>query len=191
MKAGDPKKVAILSVIAIVIVSAAVFRSIPKGSAAPQALRVSTMNSAKTSYRASAGLPDAIYTNPFYHPNISVKKVLNPTATESVKPKPRADGAPVLNPLGGSLPPAVPEVTNRGSQQSNQEPRKHSIAVQAVLKVHSYKAMISVDGKPPLTLEKGDTIIEGIALAEVQEGFVILKTAKGPKKLSVGQQFEL
>ena len=196
MKAGDPKKAVILAVIAIVVVSAAVFRSIPKGSVAPQALRAANTPAGKTTFRTPADLPEAVYTNPFYHPSLSVKKVTKPPSPPAGTTSHMAGpGSPILSPVPGHLPdgvaPALPEVSNRGSQQSKQEPKKHSVAVQAVLKVHSYKAMISVDGKPPLSLEKGDTIIDGIVLAEVQEGFVILKTAKGLKKLSVGQQLEI
>lgn len=200
MKTGDPKKAIVLAAVAVAVITAAVVRSLPKsGNSSKVVAGGSAQTSSSPSPRSGGTLPDNVFSNPFYHANLVIKKSgPGPANTEeaAIENERRPSERPVLKPMGGQLPnvvaPAIPEDVNRGSQQSKQEPKKHSIAVEAVLKASSCRAMISVDGGAPEGKEKGDSVLGGIiTVVDVQETYVIFKTADGLKKISVGRQLQI
>jgi hypothetical protein len=192
MKVGDTRKAAVLGAIALTVVTVAVVRSIPRD----ELIKTlgSLVGGGERGSSAATELPETVLTNPFYHPKLARAKEAHPGGDE----RPAAQAGPILPPMQGSLPPVSVEVKSErpaenagGSQKSDEKPQKRVVAVEAVLKVGTMKVMVSIDGGQAEPREVGDSLFQGVVIAEIQEGAIVLKTPVGRKTILVGHEIEI
>lgn len=190
MQTGDPKKAAVLMVIALVVVGVAVFRAIPRGDGPPPHASSNAQASTGEAEENPTGLPEAVFTNPFYHPRLAPETPIREPGGEAASgghtslPTPYA-GSKGLEPMS-----VGPEDITGEGQQSKQEPQKRTVVVAAILKVDTLAALVSVDGGPTRQFGAGSEVFENLKILKVEEDGVIFRTATGKTKVLVGGKFE-
>jgi hypothetical protein len=203
MKTGDPKKVLVLVVVALVVLGVAVVRIIPKSEQGPRAVEA-----AETSADVAAvvsGEELVLRGDPFYHPKLEV-----PSSTPEVPGAGATGTSPVDGPSGGLPNPAkwgVPsgwipgligvrpatgdagdpeEKTGKGQQTK----KTRKVVLNAVLSVASPFAYLSVDGTEFRVGIGGE--VPGIGtVATIASGSVTVVTARGKVVFEIGEAVEL
>jgi hypothetical protein len=213
MKVGDPKKTAILAVIAVLAIGFC-FKQLFGGGGEPKVLRQAAGASADGATPASGTLVatnlDQLRVDPFSHPRLAPKVPTGGAITQTPSGGTNPDGLGLktgLVPDGpGELPRAYspglpidktpgrnwPDPVNPGEKPAGVEVKKVTqMTLKAIVKVNQRLAYISIDGQEPRAFRPGDLIKDDIQVAFVNDDSVIIKSSKATVTLRVGQQGDL
>ncbi|MCB8932591.1 MAG: hypothetical protein M9921_06760 [Fimbriimonadaceae bacterium] len=203
MKTGDPKKVLVLVVVALVVLGVAVVRILPKSEQGPRAVEGAEKTADVAAVVSSQEL--VLRGDPFYHPKLEL-----PSSAPDVGEADPAGAAPLDVPSGGLPNPArwgVPsgwipgligirpstgdtgdpeEKTGKGQQTK----KTRKVVLNAVLSVASPFAYLSVDGTEFRVGIGGE--VPGIGtIAAITSGSVTVVTARGKVVFEIGEAVEL
>jgi hypothetical protein len=220
MNVGDPKKAAVLGVVALVIVGVAVFQVIPKGEpkmgrqAPPAAKEEESKDVLSNDSLENAA--KSLSADPFAHPNLKAEvkdggkdSVTQPSGGGDAKgaklPKvgrrtwrppmewsdEYLEGTIGVDPeqqTGGNKPvnPGAPGQNAGKSQES--EKKKQGFLVEAIIKVDSSKAFISIDGQAAEAFKPGDVVGTLGKITLITETEVVIDHKGKKHVLPVGRQ---
>ena len=216
MQVGDPKKTAVLAVVAVGAFWF-LYSQLAGASGAPKVLRQANNAAADPNAPASSGQVIAmsveqLRADPFSHPRLAPKTPggAQPAATSDPAggATPTA-GAPTYDP-GESLPDIfkpngqigiskdrpddwpTPQNPGAGAGDTKVVTEKLiPVTLRAIFKVDARTAYLSVDGQEARAYKAGDVIKGDLVVVMVNDDSVILKTSKRTLTLKVGQQGDL
>lgn len=217
MQIGDPKKTAVLAIVAIGAIGFC-FKQLTGGGDTPKALRTD----ATAAPDASGALPaanatlamvslDQLRNDAFSHPKLASKGVANQTGpitpqANNANPNPvpnlGSEGGPnsLPGPLNGPLQkegdPVWPKPVNPGAPDGKPDgtvkvEKVTQVTLKAIVKVGQRIAYISVDGQEARGFRSGDLLKDDIQVTVVNDDSVIVKSGTKTVTLKVGQQGDL
>lgn len=210
MQVGDPKKTAILAVVALGAIGFCLSQ-VFGGKDEPRMLRQAggpqTSAPAGSSAIAVAQL-DRLRVDPFSHPMLAAKMTSKqPDNTESPRGAPPVLGRPGISPGEGppepfgpgtgidkTMDPKWPIPLSPGQRPDGatiQVEKLTQITLKAIVKVGSRTAYLSVDGQDARGFRPGDFVRGDVQVAFINDDSVIVKSRKATVTLRVGQQGEL
>lgn len=207
MQTGDPKKVAILSVVAVLIVGIAVFQAIPKGDK-PLRGKAATVQAKTAAHdETQSGLHDssptaslALQQDAFAHPGLERKEAKSeadpaPTASKG------AGSQPPFDPMQGSIGPAGPEplpgvggtpapdpAGNTGINQQSDQASKTTLKLEAIVTVTEPRAFIALDGGEAKAYVEGNSLGGLGKVIKISENSVTIQIGQRKLKLAVGAE---
>lgn len=188
MKVGDPKKAAVLGVVALVAVGAAVFQLIPKRQ--PPVPNQQAQAQQPQEARSEPG-EQSLLTRPFSHPLLAQREggpnqgSGQPQAPPSSAPTSSSVNPPLLPPLT-----FVAQGEPEEGRQSEPEPEPVvTVRLQAVLSAEDRVALLEVDGEVR-RVAVGQAIFEGVKVKTIRDDSITLQTPAGEQRLAVGATWE-
>lgn len=198
MTIGDPKKAAVLGVVALIVSSVAVFRALPRADRVVNTL-LAPADPEVADVRVPS-YPEVLARDPFSHTALAKKEAPSPansTPEEEFHPPylpgnvPGMDvryngegvGAPLPNPTGS------PEENTGLDRNSTVEDA--SVSVAAILVSDRATVMLRLNGGSPVTFKAGQTAFERAQVVKVDGDGVTLKTPKRTVTLKVGETVKL
>ncbi|MCH8274203.1 MAG: hypothetical protein IH851_05385 [Armatimonadetes bacterium] len=187
MKTGNPKAVAVLTAIAVAAVGFALYRFVPSG----------RLIEAVGGERASQGegepsAPDLsanVYTDPFWHPALVRPESGAVVHPPGVPAGPGGSSGP-LNPMAGNIQTEPEDITGSGQQSEERRPQR-SVILKAIVRVRRPAVMLSVDGARSKAFALGDEVFDGVRVAEILEGSVVLSAAEWSVTVRLGEMVYL
>jgi hypothetical protein len=218
MQVGDPKKTAMLAVVAVGALGFCFKQLLGGGGDGPKALRQANGGGGTAADSGQTPAPamtlamvqlDHLRTDPFSHPKLAPKTAGQTTPggvtgqggtplVSPIDPKQGGDPQGQLPWERGSIgidktkPGSWPDPVNPGSKPGEVEVKKLTqVTLRAIVKVNERLAYISVDGQEAQAYRPGDSIKDDITVAFVNDDSVIVKNSKSTVTLKVGQQGDL
>lgn len=210
MQIGDPKKTAMLGVVAI---GALIFLGSRvmglKGEEAPKATRQANAADAGATKLAITSV-DQLRNDPFSHPKLAPHfpnggqpPVNSGTGAGPITTPPTGgDAGPLLDPNSpgmtiSKVPPDDWPTPQNPDKHTGKDPRPQpvekmtTVVLKAIFKVGERTAYLSIAGSEPRPFRMGDLIKDDLIVVSVNDDSVILKTTKRTLTLRVGQQGDL
>lgn len=210
MQIGDPKKTAILAVVAVGALGFCAKQLLFAGGT-PHAVRQADSGSGASGEGdvAAGGMVVAttvedLRVDPFSNPKLAVKPDpkaglnLDPAPAPPLDSKPNSPFLPLPGATGiekippsqwpNPVDPGQPAPPNPGDVKVE---KVTQVTVKAIVKVNRYMAYLSVDGQEARGFRPGDLIKNDLQVAFVNDDSVILKSSKTTVTLKVGQQGDL
>lgn len=216
MQVGDPKKVKVLVAVAVCILGVAVFRALPKASAAPASAASGNLPGEARAAGGQSDLPRTTYNDGFSHPALAEKKNIVEAAGEGpitkkaapqtlpgrtqeplnvgLQPLPGQVGSSALPGSGAIADPksaAQPPEGNAGDGQRSTVADQQTLTLVGVVGADSFVAYIRTEEAEPKPFRVGAKVLAGWELASIEAEAVVLRSGKMTKRLKVGQQADL
>ncbi|MFY9234531.1 MAG: hypothetical protein WAO58_08740 [Fimbriimonadaceae bacterium] len=203
MKTGDPKKAAMLGVVAVVVLGAAVFQILPKGQ--PATPRKAPPAAEQTPSGDVGALvvsaQERLQKDPFTHPKLQKGVGETEAAKEAAKqvtvpPPPLSGDLGTLPEIGGNDPvrPPAPGGNASTSQQSEGAKLKDTgkqVMLEAIVSVQRSKAFIKVGGEDALGYLEGQKLPGVGVVTRIGDASITIRTPRGSKTLHVGSEKKL
>jgi len=193
MTVGDPKKAIVLAIVAVTIVSVAVFRAIPTPEAAGGKAMTRTP-AAEQAEQTPSEPPAEAAVDSFSHPSLATKE----TPTKKEVPKrdtpDRRQGPWQVDPdsIIGSLPDATEnpgEKTGKGRQVA--EKGVVRVRLEAVVRGATSLALVSVADSPSAPYAEGSMINGHIKLISISDSSIVIEASGSSKTIRVGEEIAL
>lgn len=203
MNVGDPKKAIVLAVVAVGVVTIAVFRSIPSGSPAAAMQRTSTAQTNEDGAKAERPVETGPTVDSFSHPNLGAPKSALAAQKDGQTDRLRSGGAgsgniPVVPRVDGVFGPPVraESALDPGESAGNNQQKKEErapVLVRLEMIVRSEQAFVMLvigsDKSGPLT--EGSFVGGDIRIVRIKEASVVLSTRGKETEVMLGQQVQL
>lgn len=194
MTVGDPKKAIVLAIIAVIIVSVAVFRSIPTPDPAT-GKQSSQPATAKQDDKIKAEPPTEATVDSFSHPSLATKEP--PKPKKDLPPTDQADrrqGPWKVDPESvlGSLPNATDnpgEKTGKGQQVAVKGVVR--LRLEAIVRGVTSLALVSVADSSSAPFAEGSMINGHIKLVSISESSIVIEASGSSMTIRVGEEIAL
>lgn len=200
MEVGDPRKTAILGVIAVAAIGFLVVRLMPEGrKQAGTSAKEPVPVGSSSSGAGSEAMIVSLIGDPFSHPMLA-RSITTGPAGPAPTPSPTGTGTPFGSQEGGSAPIQIQTLpTPNPSPGPGTAADPHGVPPSAIPKI-SLKgilcatesiAYLSLDGGASSGFRVGDTVSPGITLKVITPDTIVLQRGTKTQALKVGQQAEL
>lgn len=206
MTVGDPKRAAVLAVIAVGIVTIAVFRAIPSKENTPAQALTPLATVPEPEKQTAAAAPEVPSVDAFSHPNLAAKP--DAAQAKQSKPDPRKPTSVAAERSGsgnrpweldrgqttitGSIPDiGGPEKNTGGSQQENRGEGFIKLRLDAVVRGATSVALISVAQGEAQAVAEGAPVNGHIMIVKILEDRVVIRVSGKIRAVRVGQEVDL
>jgi hypothetical protein len=199
MNVGDPKKAIVLAVVAVGVVTAAVFRSIPSSGPAKQPAKA-TSTTPEESAKPDALPPEAALTvDSFSHPNLGAPRtaIAKPKVEEDTRPAQAFDrrGFKPMSPgdidIIGPLLPGSPRESAGKSQQQIEERAPVVVRLESIVRADIAFVMLAIGNDKSAPLPKGAIVSGDIRIVRIKESSVVVSTRGKETEIMLGQEVQL
>lgn len=195
MNVGDPRKAAVLAVIALVVVCAAVYRALPSAPTPVLAVPVTNSESANEKDADADDVGEAVSVDPFSHPDLD-PSTANPSTTESESPATQVNKAqtdalkqrPHTQPSAevfGTLPPVNP------MDGRMKEANAIKFSVEAVVRGDEALALVSIAGHDNIAVRVGTVLNGHVTIKAVKATSVVIEVSGKTLEVTVGDHVTL
>ncbi len=196
MNVGDPKKAIVLSIVAVLIVSVAVFRSLPSGDPDAQQGAVALRQpDDKPAPKESVEEPPIPTIDAFSHPQLGMManpKKDEPKPIKTVLRVPRYNPPRPISSTNRNIPILPnPEGITGNDQQPHVGETVLAVRLDAIVRSASAIAAFTVAGKSTAPYGEGMTINGHIKVIRIKESSVVIEIMKRRFELYVGQEVTL
>lgn len=190
MQVGDPKKAIVLSVIALVVVCAAVYRVLPSAPA-PVAKAPDASQTAANAPTLEEEVAESVAIDPFSHPDLAKEDETAPAqkqpeqAAQKPKPKPEISIEQPAPKRGTGFEP-LPPVQMSGDAGAPKTEAGLEFRVDAVVRGDEAMALVSIAQYSSIAVRPGTVLNRHVKIIEIKSGSVVIEASGKRHEVQVG-----
>lgn len=190
MQVGDPKKAIVLSVIALVVVCAAVYRVLPSAPA-PVAKAPDASQTAANAPTLEEEVAESVAIDPFSHPDLAKEDETAPAqkqpeqAAQKPKPKPEISIEQPASKRGTGFEP-LPPVQMSGDAGAPKTEAGLEFRVDAVVRGDEAMALVSIAQYSSIAVRPGTVLNRHVKIIEIKSGSVVIEASGKRHEVQVG-----
>jgi hypothetical protein len=190
MQVGDPKKAIVLSVIALVVVCAAVYRVLPSAPA-PVAKAPDASQTAANAPTLEDEVAESVAIDPFSHPDLAKEDETAPVqrqpdqAAQKPKPTPEISIQQPAPKRGTGFEP-LPPVQISGDVGAPKTEAGLEFRVDAVVRGDEAMALVSIAQYSSIAVRPGTVLNRHVKIVEIKSGSVVIEASGKRHEVSVG-----